>query len=175
MRQALLLLRWRSDVEEIGARKRKRLADRPRGLPQVRTEWPDLRPDGLITGADLERCLPEQIVFRGRAFRRAFIWPSEPPPGYLVTYTCDRFFDCDPPVRPWYPKVLLAQKWGTFALALTEDGHEHLSGSMFVERVPPERLPGLLQEQLRLMHEDLERHVEAELAQGCAIRPSDPA
>jgi hypothetical protein len=61
MRQALLLLRWRGDLEKIAARKRERFEPR----------WDRDVADGLIVAADLERALPEQIVFRGRVFRRA--------------------------------------------------------------------------------------------------------
>jgi hypothetical protein len=92
-----------------------------------------------------------------------------------VTYTCDRFFDCHPPARPWYPKVALAMQYGELALAIAEADHEDLSGWMFVERVPPERLPGLLRKKLRAMRREFERHVRAEIEQGCLVRPLDLA
>jgi hypothetical protein len=60
----------------------------------------------------------------------------------------------------------MAEQYGMLALPITESTHEDLGGMMFIDRVPPERLPEVLREQLKKMYECLEHHVEEEAALG---------
>jgi len=77
----------------------------------------------------------------------------------MVIYKCDEFFNCDPPVWPWYPKAKMAQQFGKLALWFTEsaeqDLREHLGGIMYIERVPTEQLA----ETLRVTTERLYRNL----------------
>jgi len=155
-------------------------APRPWRYRPPTLERPDLyddTDDGLITIAHLESHLPDELPFQGHSFKRQMIgrrWSDTKltRPQYIVIYKCDQFFNCDPPVRPWYPKAKMAEQYGMLALPITESTHEDLGGMMFIDRVPPERLPEVLREQLKKMCERLEQHVEEEAALGCSIRPA---
>lgn len=83
------------------------------------------------------RILPDELPFRGHTLKRVLFEDYDPRAvSFWVFYKCDQFFNCDPPVRPWYAMVRVAERFGYDPelvprfIEAKEKPHDHLVGWM---------------------------------------------